>query len=328
MVDEPLPTRELAPSLAVSSLGFGGHSYRPVDDEAVEASLRHALDLGITFFDSADVYGDYRNEEILGRVVRGRRDQVVIGTKFGLLRSGSGRGVDGSPAHARKSCEGSLRRLGVDHIDVYYLHRPDVTVPIEESVGAMAELVTAGKVRHLGLCEASAATIRRASAVHPIAVVQSEWSVFTRAIEREVLPACRELGIAVVPFSPLGRGMLTGALHPGDLASDSDYRRSLPRFNSENLDRNMALVASVKDVADRHGCSTAQVALAWLLAQGDDIVPIPGTTSPKHLEDNVGAIDVRLEPEEIEALNALRPHGSHQADLDFVERDTPPLPEI
>jgi aryl-alcohol dehydrogenase-like predicted oxidoreductase len=320
-----LPTRALGP-LSVSALGLGcmGMSYAygtPDRGEAV-ATLNRALDLGVTFLDTADVYGRGANEELLATVLADRRDEVTLATKFGILTGEDGypNGVDGSPAHARRACDASLRRLGVDHIDLYYLHRPDPEVPIEETVGAMAELVAAGKVGHLGLSESSADTIRRAAAVHPIAAVQSEWSVFSRDIERAVLPACRELGIGLVPYSPLGRGMLTGAL-PTELADD-DFRRNLPRFQRENLERNLETVGAVREIATAHGATPGQVALAWLLAQGDDVVPIPGTKRVRYLEENAGALDVTLTPADLARLDALRPAGDRYPDMTWVERDT------
>jgi aryl-alcohol dehydrogenase-like predicted oxidoreductase len=322
-----LPTRNLG-SLEASALGLGcmgmSYAYGPADRGEAIATLNTALDLGVTFLDTADVYGAGANEELLAEVLRKRRDEVTLATKFGLVTGADGfpGGVNGSPDHVHTACAASLRRLGVDHIDLYYLHRPDTQVPIEDTVGAMAELVSAGLVRHLGLSEASAATIRRAAAVHPIAAVQSEWSVFSRDIEQAVLPACRDLGIGLVPFSPLGRGMLTGALDGAGLAAD-DFRRKLPRFQGENLDRNLAAVATVREIADAHGATPGQVALAWLLGQGEDVVPIPGTKRVKYLEENVGALDVALTAQDRERLDALRPAGERHPDMTFVERDTP-----
>ncbi|OLT07322.1 aldo/keto reductase [Pseudonocardia sp. CNS-004] len=320
-----LPTRALGP-LSVSALGLGcmgmSYAYGTPDRGEAGATLNRALDLGVTFLDTADVYGRGANEELLATVLADRRDEVTLATKFGILTGDNGypNGVDGSPAHAGRACEASLRRLGVDHIDLYYLHRPDPNVPIEETVGAMAELVAAGKVRHLGLSEGSADTIRRAATVHPIAAVQSEWSVFSRDIERAVLPTCRELGIGVVPYSPLGRGMLTGAL-PVELA-DNDFRRTLPRFQGENLDRNLELVGAVREIAEARGATAGQVALAWLLARGDDVVPIPGTKRVRYLEENAGALEVTLTPADLTRLDALEPAGDRYADLTWVERDT------
>jgi len=310
----------------VSALGLGcmgmSFAYGTADRGEALATLHRALDLGVTFLDTADMYGAGANEELLAAVLADRRDEVTLATKFGILTGEDGypRGVDGSPAYAHRACDASLRRLGVDHIDLYYLHRPDPEVPIEDTVGAMAELVAAGKVRHLGLSEGSAETIRRAVAVHPIAAVQSEWSVFSRDIERAVLPACREHGIGVVPYSPLGRGLLTGAL-PTDFADD-DFRRALPRFQGENLDRNLALVGAVREIAEAHGATPGQVALAWLLARGDDVVPIPGTKRVRYLEENAGALDVTLTPADLARLDELRPAGDRYADMTWVERHT------
>jgi aryl-alcohol dehydrogenase-like predicted oxidoreductase len=321
-----LPTRALGP-LSVSALGLGcmgmSFAYGTPDRGEAIATLHRALDLGVTFLDTADMYGDGDNEELLAEVLADRRDKIALATKFGILTGEDGFpiGVDGSPDYVHRACDASLRRLGVDHIDLYYLHRPDPQVPIEETVGAMAELVAAGKVRHLGLSESSAETIRRAAAVHPIAAVQSEWSVFSRDIERAVLPACRELGIGVVPYSPLGRGLLTGAL-PTEFADD-DFRRTLPRFQRENIERNLAAVGVVREIAAAHGATPGQVALAWLLAQGEDVVPIPGTKRVRYLEENVDALDVTLTPADHTRLDALRPAGDRYPDMTWAERDTP-----
>jgi aryl-alcohol dehydrogenase-like predicted oxidoreductase len=310
----------------VSALGLGcmgmSFAYGTADRGEAIATLHRALDLGVTFLDTADMYGGGDNEELLATVLADRRDDVTLATKFGILTGEDGYpiGVDGSPAYVRRACDASLRRLGVDHIDLYYLHRPDPEVPIEDTVDAMAELVAAGKVRHLGLSESSAETIRRAAAVHPIAAVQSEWSVFSRDIERAVLPACRELGIGLVPYSPLGRGLLTGTL-PTEFADD-DFRRTLPRFQRENLERNLETVGAVRETAAAHGATPGQVALAWLLAQGTDVVPIPGTKRVRYLEENVGALDVTLTPADHARLDALRPAGDRYPDMTWVERDT------
>jgi aryl-alcohol dehydrogenase-like predicted oxidoreductase len=320
-----LPTRALGP-LSVSALGLGcmgmSFAYGAADRGEAIATLHRALDLGVTLLDTADMYGRGENEELLATVLADRRDEVTLATKFGILTGEDGypRGVDGSPAYARRACDASLRRLGVDHIDLYYLHRPDPEVPIEDTVGAMAELVAAGKVRHLGLSESSAETIRRAAAVHPIAAVQSEWSVFSRDIERAVLPTCRELGIGLVPYSPLGRGLLTGAL-PTEFADD-DFRRTLPRFQQENLERNLETVGAVREIAAAHATTPGQVALAWLLARGEDVVPIPGTKRVRYLEENVGALDVALTADDLARLDALQPAGDRYADMTWVERDT------
>ncbi|WP_308190316.1 aldo/keto reductase [Pseudonocardia sp. TRM90224] len=319
-----LPTRTLG-GLDVSALGLGcmgmSVAYGPADRTESITTLNRALDIGVRFLDTADMYGRGHNEELLAEVLRTRRDEIVLATKFGILVEDDLRvvGVDGRPEYVRSACEASLRRLGVEHIDLYYNHRPDVNVPIEDTVGAMAELVTEGKIGHIGLSEASAETIRRAAAVHPITAVQSEWSVFSRDIEQEVLPACRELGIGVVPYSPLGRGLLTGALAE---IGDNDFRRTLPRFQGDNLDRNVAAVATVKAVADAHGATPGQVALAWLLAQGSDVAPIPGTKRVRYLEENAGALDVRLTAEDLAELDGLRPAGDRYPDMTWVDRNT------
>ena len=323
-----LPTRSLGP-LEVSAQGLGCMSmtdfaYGPADEAEAVATLLRALDLGVTFLDTADVYGLTENEKLVGRTIAGRRDEVVLATKFGNVFRDGERGVDGSPAYVHEACDASLARLGVDHIDLYYLHRPDLTVPIEDTVGAMGELVTAGKVRHLGLSEASVDTVRRGAAEHPIAALQSEWSLFTRDLEREIVPACRELGIGLVPFSPLGRGLLTGALTDRRTLTDNDFRRTNPRFDEAHFDHNLALVEVVKDVAAVHGCPPGQVALAWLSAQGDDVVPIPGTKRRAYLEDNVGALGVELTAEDLTRLDGLVAAGDRAADMTFVNRDTPP----
>jgi len=300
-------------------------AYGEPDDVESVATLHRALDLGITFLDTADIYGAGANEELIGRAIKDRRDEVFLATKFGIvgnLRDGT-RGVDGSPEYVRAAIDRSLTRLGVDHVELYYQHRADPAVPIEETVGAMASLVEAGKIRYVGLSEASAETIRRAHAVHPITAVQSEWSLFSRDIEESVLPTCRELGIGIVPYSPLGRGMLTGAL-PDQLAAD-DFRRTLPRFTGENLDANLALVDRVRAVAARLGATPGQVALAWVLAQGNDVAPIPGTKRRKYLEENAGALAVELSAEDLAALSELAPVGARYPDMDWVAGKTAPL---
>jgi aryl-alcohol dehydrogenase-like predicted oxidoreductase len=299
----------------VSALGLGcmgmSQSYGPADEDESIATLHRALDLGITFFDTANAYGLGHNERLIGPVLRARRDAVVIATKFGIAgRSGGKMVVDGRPEAARKCCDESLERLGVDTIDLYYLHRVDKTVPIEDTVGAMAELVAAGKVRHLGLSEASAATIRRAHATHPIAALQSEWSLFNREPEETVLPTLRELGIGFVPFSPLGRGFLTGQITSPDDFGPDDMRRHNPRFQGENFDRNLQLVERVREMAAVKGCTPGQLALAWLVAQGTDVVPIPGTKRRTYLEENVGALDITISPADLARLDDLLPAGS------------------
>ena len=325
-----LPTRSLGrDGLTVSAQGLGCMSISippwTTDDEAEGvATIRRAVDLGVTFFDTADVYGQGHNEKTLARALRDRRDEVVLATKFGnTMVDGRMGPVNGTPEYVRQACDQSLQRLDVEHIDLYYQHRPDTTVPIEDTVGAMAGLVEAGKVRFLGLSEASATTIRRAVAVHPIAALQSEWSLFTRDIEDEVVPTCRELGVGLVPYSPLGKGVLTGALTRLDQLPEHDYRRTFPRFSEEYFDANMTLVEVVQDIATSHGCTAGQVALAWLQAQGDDIVPIPGTKRRTHLEQNVTAVAITLEGRELERLGSLRAHGPRHANPSFVNRDTP-----
>jgi len=314
---------------AVSPLGLGcmgmSFAYGPTDETEATATLHRALDLGVTFLDTADMYGAGANEELVGKAIAGRRDAVVLATKFGIVPdpvTSLPSGVNGSPEYVRAAVDRSLGRLGIDHIDVYYQHRPDPQVPIEDTVGAMAELVQAGKVRHLGLSEPSADTIRRAAAVAPIAAVQSEWSLFSRDIEDTVVAACRELGIGLVPYSPLGRGLLTGAIAGVENLADDDFRRSLPRFEADNLAANLELVQEVRAVATRYVATPGQVALAWLLAQGNDVVPIPGTKRRTYLTENLGALELTLAPEDVDRLSKLRPVGSRYADMTWVQRDT------
>ncbi|MGW7686064.1 aldo/keto reductase [Kribbella sp. NPDC054772] len=311
----------------VSRLGLGcmgmSFAYGEADDNESVATLHRALDLGITFLDTADMYGFGANEELVGRTIADRRDDVFLATKFGITgdpRQSQERGVNGTPEYVRSAIDASLGRLGVDHVDLYYQHRMDPDVPVEETVGAMAELVAAGKVKYLGLSEASAETIRRAHAVHPITAVQSEWSLFSRDIEESVLPTCRELGIGIVPYSPLGRGMLTGAL-PTDLAAD-DFRRTLPRFSGDNLDANLALVEEIRAVAGRYDATPGQVAIAWVIAQGNDVVPIPGTKRRKYLEENFGALSIELSPEDLAGLAQLTPVGTRYPDMSWVVGQT------
>ncbi len=300
----------------VSAIGLGcmgmTWAYEGRDEVEAIATVHEALDLGVTFFDTAEVYGPFTNEELLGKALTGKRDRVVIATKFGFTFTADGKitGTDSRPEHVREVVEGSLRRLGTDRIDLLYQHRVDPNVPIEETVGAMAGLVREGKVRYLGLSEASPATLRRAQAVHPIAALQSEYSLWERGVERQVLPACRELGIGFVPYSPLGRGFLTGAGKRADQYAEGDSRRNLPRFQGANYDRNAALAAAVRTKAAAVGCTPAQFALAWLLHRGNDIVPIPGTKRRKYLRDNLGAVAVRLSPADMEWVDRTFPVGA------------------
>jgi aryl-alcohol dehydrogenase-like predicted oxidoreductase len=299
-------------------------AYGPADRAESLATLHRALDIGVTFLDTANVYGDGHNEELLAEVLRTRRAEVTLATKFGIVR-GDDRpsGVDGRPEVVRARCEESLRRLGVDHIDLYYLHRPDPDVPIEDTVGAMAELVSAGLVGHLGLSEVTAPTLRRAVTEHPIAALQSEWSVFTRDVEAEVVPTCRELGIGLVPFSPLGRALLTGRLTSTEGFGDADMRRRMPRFDAGNFDRNLEAVGVIGEIADALGATPGQVALAWLLGAGEDVVPIPGTKRVAYLQENTAAVDLALPADDRARLDALRPVGDRYADMSRVGRETP-----
>jgi aryl-alcohol dehydrogenase-like predicted oxidoreductase len=302
--------------LTVSALGLGcmgmSEFYGPGDETEALATLDRALALGVTFLDTADMYGPFTNEELLGRALRGRRDHVVLATKFGIVRdleSRMVRAISGRPEYVREACDASLRRLGVDTIDLYYQHRVDPSVPIEDTVGAMADLVRAGKVRHLGLSEAGVETLRRACAVHPIAALQSEYSLWTRDPEDGILAACRELGVGFVAYSPLGRGFLTGQIKRfEDLAAD-DYRRMSPRFQGENFQKNLDVVARVSTIAREKGCTASQLALAWVLAQGDDVVPIPGTKRRTYLVENVGALDVRLSADDLRRIDEAMPSG-------------------
>ena len=300
--------------LVVSALGLGcmsmSGSYGGADDDESTTTLRRAFDLGVTFFDTANAYGLGHNERLVGQVLAEHRDAVVLATKFGIAGRKDGRMlVDGRPEYARQCCDESLQRLGVDTIDLYYLHRVDKTVPIEDTVGAMAGLVAAGKVRYLGLSEASASTIRRAHEVHPITALQSEWSLFNRDPERTVLPTLRELGIGFVPFSPLGRGFLTGEVTSPDFGAD-DMRRNNPRLQGDNFTRNLELVGRLHDLAAPKQCTPGQLALAWLVDRGDDVVPIPGTKRRRYLEENVAALDVELTATDVALLDELLPVGS------------------
>ncbi|WP_182524360.1 aldo/keto reductase [Nocardioides dongkuii] len=317
--------------LAVSALGLGcmgmSEFYGRSDEDEAIATIHRALDLGVTFLDTADMYGPFTNEQLVGKAVAGRREDVVLATKFGneRLPDGTRVGVNGRPEYVHRACDASLQRLGVDHVDLYYQHRVDKTVPIEETVGAMAELVAAGKVRHLGLSEASAATVRRAHATHPITALQSEYSLFTRDLEDEVLPTLRELGIGLVPYSPLGRGILTGAITAESDLDENDSRRSayFPRLNGEGLRANLVLVDRVRALAEQKGCTPGQLALAWVLAQGEDVAPIPGTKRVRYLEENVGAADVELTPDDLSALDEAVPRdavvGERYGDMSSID---------
>ena len=310
--------RKLGPELEVSALGLGcmpmagigKGMYGEASRAESLATIDRAIELGVTFFDTAEVYGPHINEELLGQAIRGRRDRLVIATKFGFaFKDGQVVGTDSSPANVRRACEGSLKRLGVDVIDLFYQHRVDPKVPIEETVGAMADLVAEGKVRYLGLSEAGAGTLKKAHATHPIAALQSEYSLWERGIEEEILPACQDLGIGFVPYSPLGRGFLTGQISSRDDLPEGDYRRNDPRYSEENFAQNMKLVDVVKMVAARQHCSPAQIALAWLLAQGDFIVPIPGSKRRATLEDSMAAVDIRLTEADLDELETAAPVG-------------------
>jgi aryl-alcohol dehydrogenase-like predicted oxidoreductase len=299
----------------VSALGLGcmgmSWAYGTADEAEAIATVHRALDLGVNFLDTAEIYGPFENEQLIGRAIKGRRDDVVLATKFGFAISPEGviAGTDSRPEHVREACEGSLARLGVDHIDLFYQHRVDPSVPIEDTVGAMAALVEAGKVRWLGLSEASPRTLRRAHATHSITALQSEYSLWEREVEREVLPTARELGIGFVPYSPLGRGFLTGAAKPAEEYPEGDYRRGEPRLQGENFAKNMRIVEAVRAVASEKGATPGQVALAWLLHQGDDIVPIPGTKRRAYLEENVAAINVQLSEADLARIDAAAPRG-------------------
>ncbi|HLS77040.1 MAG TPA: aldo/keto reductase [Nocardia sp.] len=330
----PLPTRTLgagAHALTVSALGLGcmgmSEFYGTADESTGIETIRRALDLGVSFLDTADMYGPFTNEQLVGRALAGRREQVQLATKFGNVRGENGEflGVSGRPEYVRQAADASLRRLGVDHIDLYYQHRVDKTVPIEDTVGAMKELVEAGKVRYLGLSEASAGTIRRAHAVHPITALQSEYSLFTRHVEDEILPTLRELGIGLVPYSPLGRGLLTGAITSAADLPENDSRRQgrFPRFQGDALAANLALVARITEIAAEKGVTPGQLALAWVLAQGEDVVPIPGTKRVKYLEENVAAASVTLTPDDLTRLAEAVPReavaGERYGDLSTID---------
>ena len=302
--------------LEVSALGLGcmgmSEFYGTGDEDEATATIHRAIDLGVTFLDTADMYGPFTNEKLVGEAIRDRRDDVVLATKFGNVRGENGErlGISGDPDYVREACDASLRRLGVDHIDLYYQHRVDPDTPVEETFGAMKELVEAGKVRFLGISEAAPGTIRKAHAVHPISALQTEYSLWSRDVEDEILPTCRELGIGFVPYSPLGRGFLTGQLQSPDDFEEDDFRRGSPRFQGENFRKNLELVERVREIASEKGVSPGQLALAWLLAQGEDIVPIPGTKRRKYLEENVGAADVELAEEDLRRIEEAAPAGA------------------
>ncbi|WP_454598954.1 aldo/keto reductase [Qipengyuania sp. SM2507] len=310
--------RKLGDSLEVSAIGIGcmpmirggNISYGPADDDVSTRTIHEAIDLGITFFDTAEMYGPFSNEELVGAAIKDRRDGLVIATKFAMSWDGDKPvGLDGSPENARRACEGSLKRLGIDTIDLFYQHRVDPDVPIEETIGGMAELVKEGKVRFLGLSEAAADTVRRAAKVHPIAALQSEYSIWERDVEGDILAACRENGIGFVPYSPLGRGFLAGGIRSLDELPADDWRRNDPRYSPENMPRNLAIVDAIAEVATLHGVSNAQVALAWLLAQGEDIVPIPGVKRSETMRDSAGAPDLALSESDLAAIDAAAPSG-------------------
>ena len=319
--------------LVVSAEGLGcmgmSEFYGPGDETESVATIHRALDLGVTFLDTADMYGPFLNEELVGRAIAGLLDEVVLATKFGIVRTGDPavRSIRGDATYVHEACEASLRRLGVDHIDLYYQHRSDPGVPIEETVGAMAELVAEGKVRHLGLSEAAPETLRRASAVHPISALQSEWSLWSRDIEADVVPTARELGIGIVAYSPLGRGFLTGDITSPDDFPEGDFRKFLPRFSGDNFGHNLELVDRVRDLASAKGCTPGQLALAWVLDRGDDVVPIPGTKRRSYLEQNVAATEVVLDAADLAAIDEVFPPdvtaGNRYPDMSAIAPSTP-----
>ena len=310
--------RTLGQGLKVSAIGVGcmpmiregNINYGVADDATSTRTIHEAIELGVTFFDTAEMYGPFRNEELVGAAIKGRREGLVIASKFAMRWEGDTPvGVDGSPQNARRACEGSLKRLGIDTIDLFYQHRVDPNVPIEETVGGMAELVKEGKIRFLGLSEAAAATVRRAAKVHPIAALQSEYSIWERDVEEDILPACRENGIGFVPYSPLGRGFLAGGIRSLEDLPAHDWRRNDPRYSPENMPKNLAIVDAIAEVAGRHGVSNAQVAIAWLLAQGEDIVPIPGVKRSETMRDSAGAPDLSLSDDDLATIAAAAPSG-------------------
>lgn len=331
-----LSTRSLGPDLVVSAQGLGcmgmGYAYDAPDVTEAIATIHRGLELGVTFLDTADVYGMGANERLVGRAIEGHRDEVVLATKFGITPDPSGsrragvNDVNGRPEYVHAAIDASLERLGVDHVDIYYQHRADPNVPIEETIGAMADLVSVGKVGHLGLSEASADTIRRAATVHAISALQSEWSLFSRDIEADVVPVCRELGIGIVSYSPLGRGLLTGTITSTSQLEANDFRRTLPRFEDHNLDANLKLVEVIRSIANDHGSTPAQIALSWVQQQGDDVVPIPGTKRRRYLEENVAALLVTLTADELDRLGQLPALGDRYPNMAWIDRSTRPLP--